>query len=138
MPESEPAERLQLIVGTLREEGQRLLSTLTDQIPKAAPLSRVQETLEELLPECREAEIKFFVFFMSNFIDDVFYNLTGDIPYYPGLDRERGELFRGIASRLMEMAEALEAANYARCHEICVSLVKVYLDTIEHLNAILR
>ena len=135
---SETAEALRLIVSKLREEGQRLLSTPKDRIPEAAPLSRVQETLEDLLPQCREAEIKFFVFFLSNFLDDIFYNLTGDVPYSRQLDRERGEFFRGIASRLMEMAEELEAANYARCHEICVSLVKVYLDTIEHLNAIVR
>lgn len=137
MVASEAAEGLQIILGKLRAEVQKLLATPADQIPEATPLIQAQEMLEDLLPECREAEVKFFVFFLSNYLDDVFYNLTGDVPYSKDLDRERGEFFRKIAPRLLEMTEALEVKKYMRCHEICVDLVKVYLDTIEHLNAIL-
>ena len=138
MSEIKQASNLRIIAANLREKGQEILATPNESIPKAEPLSHLQEILEDLLLDCKETEAEFFIFFLSIFLDDFFYNFAGDIPYSEQLDNERGKLLRQIALYLLPMADSLEAGNYIECYKICVNLSQSYLGAIKHLNEVLH
>lgn len=75
----------------------------------------------------------FLCYFVSNFIDDVFYNLTGDFPYYKESHDIIGNMFKGFGNALSLLGDSLKNDAPA-CNLPYESLIKIYLDGLEKIQ----
>jgi len=85
---------------------------------------------------------RFVAFFLNMFVDDVLYNLAGDIPYDKRwgseLDSTRKALMDGIADQLMRLIDGLTRADSLRVYDACVEMAAAYTNGILALDRLLR
>ena len=85
-----------------------------------------------------DSETRFFAFFLTNFLDDVFYNLIGDVPYgVPYGESVHSiikEFFIELGKKLCNIGEALSKKNFVQINECFNDMVVDYLDRIEKIN----
>jgi hypothetical protein len=95
-------------------------------------LRRLQEKLVNFTRS--DAKSDFACFFLSSFIDDVFYNLAGDFPYTEELHEIILKIFHGICKDLAFLSKNLSNSDnsYFLAYE---KLVQTYLDGLDEIRA---
>jgi hypothetical protein len=74
---------------------------------------------------------RLLAYFAMHFIDDVFYNLTGDIPADENMAAVQVQFFKGVADSLGRLADSLEHGAHDRCISICDEMIRDLLQTID-------
>jgi hypothetical protein len=114
----------------LREAG-RLLQNKSD----GGPLRNVQRLLWDHEDSVAgDSNIRFLEFFLSIFIDKVFYNLAGDIPSTDGVKDIQGQFYKDVGSVLCDLSEYLREGKYSEFWSCYVKLGIAYLDAVHRLN----
>ncbi len=100
---------------------------------KAAPdLREVQENIRNMRPS--DIHIKFLCFFLESFIDDVFYNLTGDFPHGESSYEIRVNIFKEIGKGLQGLADKIGSSEGNEYYEPYLKIVEAYLKGIAELR----
>jgi hypothetical protein len=109
------------------------------EIPEVtiAPLRRLQGQCERYLGVARSGQDRFLLFFLSVFLEDVFYNLSGDVPYNQDSDRRKRRFFGDLAKELERLGVALSTGGANQGGQGCQRMVASYLDTITEINDLL-
>lgn len=108
-----------------------------DQEVTIAPLRRLQGQCERYLRVATSGKDRFVLFFLSAFLEDVFYNLSGDVPYDPDSDQCKRRFFINLADGLERLGRALTEGDADNCSRSCEDMVASYLDTITQINDLL-
>ena len=124
------------IVAWVRQAIQEMNAS-TGAIP-LSPLKRLQRKLENTLSVNLDRDDSFFVFFLATFIQDVFYNLAGDVPYSERSEKEKQRVYRELASDLGQFAEVMEEGEPRKVLHACMQLVSTYLNGVKSINLILK
>lgn len=113
----------------MREVG----NALTDNGSNSGPLLR---KLQSEINTGQRSDLKsdFACFFLSTFIDDVFYNLSGDFPYRQETYENIGKIFEEIGNALTSLAESMED-DTLDCSLAYENMVKSYLDGLDSIRA---
>lgn len=78
--------------------------------------------------------LNFLAFFLSIFIDDLYYNLSGDFPYDEASKQKRDGIFRDIGQLLVKLSDLLNSEDGVKLYAIYISLVEKYTDGLGSLN----
>jgi hypothetical protein len=81
---------------------------------------------------------RFLSYFMSEYIDDVYFNLVGDVGYSEAADSYRHDFLKDVGSLLVQLGESVNSGQRHRCYEVCEKLAISYLDVIERINTNFR
>jgi len=116
------------IVGSLREAGKALENDGSDSGPFLRRLQSELNSQQRLNPK-----LDFVRFFLSIFIDDVFYNLSGDFPYHRETHEIISDIFKGIGKALSLLAKSIsdDTLDQSQAFE---NMVKSYLDGLERIR----
>ena len=79
-------------------------------------------------------KLDFLCYFLSTFIDDVFYNLSGDFPYNKKHHEIISDIFKGIGKALFLLAEFI-TDDKLDCSPAYESMVISYLDGLDRIRA---
>ena len=110
---------------------------LGEDIPyvDASPLRSTQRQLGVLLQGGKlDGQAVVIAYLVYSFLDDVFYNITGDIPTSADTSRAQVEFFRSIARTFAELEAAMMAADVENSLVIVSRLVLQFYSTMERLN----
>ena len=103
-------------------------------------LRKIQQNLDSFLHSFDDPNLAFLAFFLSNFIADVFENLSGDFPYTTSCGEEayniREKAFVEVSKGLSSIADGLAAENFNACLTACITLTRAYLKTLEELKGV--
>lgn len=99
----------------------------------AKPLRDLQRFFNQFVNLPLEADVLYLMFFLSNYIDDVFYNMLGDA-YDENLVEARKDLFEKIGKLLKKLSNHFKERNFRECYQIYVKLVNAYMEKINFLN----
>lgn len=103
--------------------------------PSMAALRRLRYFCSRQFLEAEDKYERFLCFFLSCFIDDVFFNLGGDTPYDKELHNERIYLFKKITETLQSIEKKEKDEEWLlKVLESISDLVDVYSDKINFLN----
>lgn len=120
-----------MLAGPRGEDG-RLLEV------SIAPLRGLQEQAERYLQIATIPRTRFLFFFLSAFLQDVFYNLAGDVPYQEESQRRRQEFFLALPESLRKFSVAIAADSTGDAIVSCQQMVSEYLDTVTRINKLLE
>ncbi len=127
---------LSALAESLNHSGEALLRDSTT----AGPLHNVERLLwtwEQSGVE--QPKLRHLIFFLKVFIDQVFYNLSGDVPSIDGLSFEVQTSFcTRVGHVLNALADSLRRCDYAQLYDCCVTLANAYLDAIATFNEAFR
>lgn len=120
------------LVDLLETAGRELLG----KSGEATSLRRVQKFLWDWEDNpADDVNIRFLVFFSNTFIEKVFYNLTGDVPYIEGVMESIHTKFnRELGQILCAVSAHLQAGRYTELHICYVKMGVIYLDAVDALN----
>lgn len=131
------AASIEGIVEKIKKAGNALTSDPLGEGTKSLHALRRELELADLA--LSDDTVRFVLFFLSVFIDDVRYNLLGDYPFSDLATREsdtpRRELFHALGESLRLVSDGLAQANYDTCIFGCAKATVKYLDTLKELNA---
>lgn len=117
------------IAKSLHEVGK----ALKDDGSNAGPvLRRLQSELNAVQPSNPKSD--FLCYFLSTFIDDVFYNLSGDFPYNKKNHEIINDIFKEIGKTLSLLAEFI-TDDKLDCSPAYESMVNSYLDGLDEIRA---
>ncbi len=122
----------------LQELGSKLINSPYEA---SKDLRRFQDELKNI-PEEKMNELddsqRFFIYFFDIFIDDLFYNLSGDHPYQKNLEITLRETWRDILKNvggsILKIADKLDLDDYSSYHKAYASMVSFYLNKINFLD----
>lgn len=117
------------MIGPQREDG---LPEVT-----IAPLHRLHEQAERYLRVAKTPRVRFLLFFLSAFLQDVFYNLSGDVPYGAESQRCRHGFFVELAKDLREFSSTIANEDAAHSFKVWERMVSSYCEAVERINDIL-
>jgi len=103
---------------------------LADNPKDAGILRSIQKQCKNLQYEDPGTDIRFLAFFLSQFIDDFFYNLTGDIPYSDELLVIRNRCVQMIGQKLQALGDDLQGKQPNAYCSFSRDLVVSYLAFI--------
>lgn len=82
-----------------------------------------------------DINIRFLTFFLSVYIDKIFYNLTGDVPYVEGITKEVQVSFYNTLGRILyDMGTYLQEGKYSELYACYIRLGIAYIDAVNALN----
>ena len=103
-----------------------------------APLRRLHEQAERYLRVADAANTQFLLFFLSSFLQDIFYNLSGDVPYEAESRRYQQKFFVDLAKNLADFSSAIADRDSARSLDVCEQMISSYLQTVTRINDLLE
>ena len=107
------------------ETGNELIQKGSD----AGPLLReLQGEVNKL--KVAERNMRFMCFFISSFVEDLYFNLSGDFPYDVELNGIIDELFRKVGHLLIKLANAEPMVAY----DVYLDMVHVYLNGLSQIE----
>lgn len=80
-----------------------------------------------------DSHIKFLVFFLFSFIDDLYFNLSGDFPSNEKTDDIRNTIFKNIGGLLVKLSNTLGQNKFENCYYIYIDMVLCYLDGLNQI-----
>jgi hypothetical protein len=119
-----------MIVGPPRQEGGLPQWSL-------APLHRLRDQAERYLRVAKTARARLSLFMFSVFLQDVFYNLVGDVPYEEESERCRQQFFVDLARYLRECSSAIADEEISHSFAAWEEMVSAYCKTVNSINEIL-
>lgn len=102
-----------------------------------APLRRLHEQAERFLGVAKTPRAMFSLFFLSVFLQDVFYNLSGDVPYAEESHSCQQRFFLELANNLREVSSTIADENMALSSKAWERMVSSYCETVTRINEIL-
>lgn len=96
-------------------------------------LRNLQDSARELLHSA-DSLVKFLCFFLFELVDDVFFNVVGDVGYSKEADGLRRHFFCTTGSSLVQLALCVKTGNREECFKACEKLVLHCLELIEATN----
>lgn len=99
-----------------------------------AEMARLRRWCETSLTVAREPGDQYLLFFLSVFFQDVFFNLVGDVPYSPEVEKCRQDFFQAFKRELETLAKSLRNRDWSSRSDALQNLVSCYLNTITQLN----
>ena len=78
---------------------------LRDEGLEASPQLRTTQGFLKAYESSDDSHIKFLAFFLFNFIEDFYYNLTGDFPYKESTYKVRADIYRKLGKELKNLAD---------------------------------
>lgn len=98
----------------------------------------IQGELRKLASRTIDERLTFLVFFIPLFVDDIYYNLVGDIV---GINSEilegvRKEMFAYLGKSLIELSGILETGEMDHLFPVYAKLVAFYISKVNELNAL--
>lgn len=123
-----------IVQGLLTKAGDDLSSEPYD----ARYIRDIQGELRELALQAIDERIIFLLFFIPIFVDDIYYNLVGDIVGVSSeiLEISRQEIFSFLGKSLKEMAVKLSLGDFDNLNQIYTKLVSFYIFKVNKLNSI--
>lgn len=112
-------------------------STMLDAEPlNTRYLRKVQDELDDLVLHADDERLMFLLFFLPSFIDDVYFNLVGDIV---GVDshtvtQARKAVFSAIGQAMRRIVEILDNGELDELPRVYQQLVKTYIEQVALLN----
>lgn len=83
----------------------------------------------------REASICFLMFFLETFMDRVFYNLAGDVPYIKGITENiQDSFYKKVGKLLQQISDDLKQKRNDQVNGCFAEMAKLYYDTVDLLN----
>ncbi len=126
-------ETTEIVVDKILQTGNALFERGSDAGPS---LRELQAQLYQL--SITNRHINFLCFFISVFIEDLYFNLSGDFPYNEKLDGVIDRIFKEIGQVLVKLAAVLNSNNFTDSYEVYVDLVGVYLNGLAQIENIVR
>jgi len=121
------------IIQALEEAGELLLEKSDNR-----PLRDLQRSIwnwKESVSSTKESSICYLMFFLEVFIDRVFYNLSGDVPYVKGITEEiQNDFYKTIGRILQDIGNNLKDGNNDQINVCFAEMAKTYYNTVELLN----
>ncbi len=112
------------------EVGKRLANKGSDAGPA---LRKLQNRLFEM--RVSDKYMNFLIFFLFNFIEDVYFNLSGDFPSDEKCAEIIDDIFRAIGRLLDKLGSKLGLNNPENYYPIYVEMVQCYLDGLTEIDA---
>ena len=100
------------------------------------PLRKLERRLSDAAHRCVAKDELFVVFFLIQFIQDVFSNLTGDVRYSDDVERVKQDTFLRFAQHLEAVAAAMTEGDAERQLQSCGEIVESYLSSIRTINSL--
>jgi hypothetical protein len=100
-------------------------------------LTDLQVILEQALSGAENAQLRFILFFLSLFVDDVKYNFVGDFPFNDKASEGfqlRDKFLRELGQTLARISADLAGSNYAACTTLAATIAGHYLETVRAMN----
>lgn len=121
-----------MIIRMLRSGGKEL----THDPSQTRYLRDIQVELRELSSQTTDPNITFLLFFIPLLIDDIYYNLVGDIVGIETdiLDKYRKDVFYQLGDTFLKLAFSLERKELNYLYDIYRDSVVAYLRTVIDLN----
>lgn len=117
----------------LEEIGKELLRESSNK-----PLRNIQKCIWQWRQEVSEKEsdqLDMLVFFLEAFVDRVFYNLSGDVPYVPNVTREiQVNFYKMLGIILQDVSSNLRAKNDNGLYTCFAKMASAYFETVKALN----
>jgi hypothetical protein len=101
-------------------------------------LTELQVLLEGAVSASEDAQLRFILFFLSLFIDDIKYNFIGDFPFCDSAGEGfhlRDKFLRELGETLAQISGELAASNYGAYTALAARIASRYLETITAMNA---
>ncbi len=126
------AQIVLMIIRMLRSGG----IELTNDPSQTRYLRDIQVELRELSSQTTDPNITFLLFFIPLLIDDIYFNLVGDIVGIETdiLDKYRKDVFFQLGDTFLKLAFSLERNELNYIYEIYRDSVVAYLRTVIDLN----
>jgi len=106
----------------------------TDGLNAGYGLRKLQSALLLVLKNRCDEKLDFFCFFVSNFVDDIYYNLSGDFFYQEISYEIIGTIFKELGTCLGEASEHIKQRRHDHLNLIYEKMVKSYLDGLERID----
>lgn len=117
---------------------------LKEETDNSNPLRELLNFIKKEIKECdidseTDESILFQIFFLEIFLEKVFYNLTGNVPYIEGVTKEIQIRFYGtIGNILYELSQALRTKDHENLYAINIKFGLAYLEAKNQLNRVLK
>ena len=99
-----------------------------------APLRQLEHWCERYLSLTSEPSEQFAMFFLSSFIHDIFFNLTGDLPYDEDTEARKREYFSELAQQFNQLGAAIEEDRTRDLSALFHAMVAHYVRAIGLMN----
>lgn len=134
-PESMATHDLEALTHALREAAELLKVRSGETRADARGARYLQEQAQDLLGTARIPLIRLHSFWLDNAVEDVFYNLFGDLPYSGVTEEARRRTCGDLEILFLSLSHALETDDHQKQIECWADFVNSYLDRIHELNA---
>lgn len=118
------------ISSQLENAGKALIANPTD----GKPLRHAGIMLSDLQYDVKDKSLRFISFFLSNFVEDLFYNLSGDIPFNEFVLSAQHSLFSKTGEFLCDIAKIVENRHEDDVQATLENMIFEYIETIIKLN----
>jgi hypothetical protein len=120
-------------IENLQEE---ILNTAVQLIKKGMDASPSLRTFQNKLNQLQTSDpnINFLCFFLYTFVDDIYFNLTGDVPYKEASSKIINSIFKSIGKSLQKIGEKFNKDAQNNFYEIYVDMVQHYRDGLTKLS----
>lgn len=102
--------------------------------PNVISLKELSRFCSGRLFETENDTERLLCFFLSNFIDDFFCNLSTDTPYDEKLQDSRISFYKYLSKTLVELCDAIKTNNQVALFECLAKSVSNYIEKINFLN----
>ena len=133
-PNNPSTDTLSSLAESLAHEGTKMANDRS-----VSPLRKVQHRCWNWQDhDAGQDYIQFMVFFLDTFIDKVFYDLTGDVPFRGDVTLQiQRTLYATIGTVFVELAQHLRDSNFSGMHHCYQKLGLAYLKAVRSLNEVL-
>lgn len=126
-------KRLENVTKRLRDAGEQVKQKPED---KAIELrSFIKNDLNTISKDLNDNNIIFISYFLNTYMEDVWSNFAVDSSYRPEItDDDVKEILASIGSKIIELADGIEAEDYYMCYTSLIGLVCEYLDQVNKIK----
>lgn len=104
----------------------------------AGPLRDMQRFLwdwEDRSDADNDEDFRFVIFFLNVFIDKIFYNLIGEVPFKDGVTKDiQTTFYEKVGNSFCVLSKQLQERNLPECYQCYVRLGVAYLDAVDSFN----
>lgn len=119
----------------IHETAQNISSQLTEnKHPNVISLKELGRHCSERLFESKNEKEQFICFYISRFIEDVFYNLSGDTPYDEGLQKVRLSFYANLTKTMEHLADSIKCNDDSAMLANLSALISEFIGKINLLN----
>ena len=109
---------------------------LTGENPHTSSLREIQQFVwDTRFQPTISGDDRFLMFFLDSYIEKIFFNLVGDVPYKKGVTKEiQTQFYKELGELLFCFNEKLQQEALSSAYPLYVRLGELYLKTVDRLN----